>query len=115
MNDKRVYKIIFHNQGRLIELHARHVGQSDLYGFVEIGELIFGERSTVLVDPSEEKLKGEFGGVQRSYIPIHAIVRIDQVEREGPNKIRALEDGSSVTPFPLPGLNQPTGKDSGGS
>ena len=33
------------------------MSHGELYGFVEIGEIIFGERTAILVDPSEEKLK----------------------------------------------------------
>ena len=45
-------------------------------------ELLFGERWQLLVDPGEEKLKSEFSGVKRTYIPMHAIVRIDEVEKQ---------------------------------
>ncbi len=102
MANQRVYRIVFHNQGKIYEVHARHVGQSDMLGFVEIGELIFGERSAVLVDPAEERLKAEFAGVRRTYIPMHAVVRVDEVEKEGANKIISPSDGEKVTPFPVP-------------
>ena len=102
MANKRVYRIVFHNQGKIYELHARHVGQSDMYGFIEIGELIFGERSALLVDPAEEKLKAEFSGVKRTFIPMHAVLRVDEVEKEGTNKIISPGEGEKVTPFPVP-------------
>ncbi len=102
MDNKRIYRIVFHNQGKIYEVHARHVGQGNLYGFVEIGELMFGERSAVLVDPSEERLKAEFQGVRVTYVPLHAIIRIDEVEKEGANKISSDEATSNVTPFPMP-------------
>lgn len=97
---KRVYRIIFQNQGSTYELYARKVSQGELYPFVEVEEIIFGERSNLLVDPSEEKLKSEFGGVKRTYIPLHAIVRVDEVEKEGANKIYPGDDKGKVTPFP---------------
>ena len=40
---------------------------------------IFDQNSQIVVDPNEEKLKNEFKGVQRSYIPINCIMRIDEV------------------------------------
>lgn len=82
-----VYKVIFQNQNEVYEVFARHVYQSDMYGFIEIEELIFGERSQMIVDPSEEKLKNEFLSVTRSYIPMHSLIRIDEVEKEGVAKI----------------------------
>ena len=81
MSSTPLYKIIFFNQGQIFEIYARQIYQSDLYGFIEIEELVFGERSQMLVDPSEEKLKSEFEGVSRSYIPMHAVVRIDDRRR----------------------------------
>lgn len=103
MPKKSIYKIVFYNQGKIYELYARHVGQGELYGFVEVGDIIFGERTAVLVDPAEERLKSEFAGVKCTYIPMHAVVRIDEVEREGANKIISTnESGNNVTPFPIP-------------
>jgi hypothetical protein len=109
MPAKPVYRVVFYNQGKLYELHAQHVVQSGMYGFVEVGGLLFGERSGVLVDPTEEKLKAEFAGVRRTYVPMHAVVRIDEVEREGANKIIPLADGEKVTPFPVPTYSPPGG------
>ncbi|VFM96774.1 MAG: hypothetical protein BECKG1743D_GA0114223_101005 [Candidatus Kentron sp. G] len=106
----RTFKIIFHNQGKIYELYAHHVTQADLWGFVEIGEIIFGERTAMLVDPGEERLKSEFSGVKHTYLPMHAIVRIDEVEKEGTNKIVSMgEKGSNVTPFPNPVYTPPGG------
>ena len=68
-------------------MFARQIYQSDMWGFVEIEELVFGERSQIVVDPGEEKLKNEFAGVKRSYIPMQCIVRIDEVEKEGAARI----------------------------
>jgi hypothetical protein len=102
MKDSRIYRISFYNQGHIYELHAREVRQSDMYAFIEIADMIFGERSSVVVDPSEEKLKSEFSGVTRTYIPLQAIIRIDEVEREGANKIIATDEKTGkVTPFPV--------------
>jgi len=106
-----IYKVIFFNQGQIYEIYARQIYQSDLYGFIEIEELVFGEKSKMLVDPGEEKLKSEFDGVKRSYVPMHAIVRIDEVDKEGASKIREAKAGSNVTAFPMPAFN-PTGGNS---
>lgn len=113
MAKKNIYKVVFHQQGNLYELHARHVSHSEMYGFVEIGEIIFGERSALLVDPSEEKLKTEFAGVKRTFVPIHAVVRVDEVSKEGANKIVAADSDSSsnIAQFPVPGFPAPGGGD----
>ena len=98
---KSVYRVLFHSQGQVYEVYAHNIYQSDLYGFVEIEDYTFGNRSQMLIDPSEDRLRNEFEGVQRSFIPMHAIVRIDEVEKEGVAKISDSK-GEKVTPFPLP-------------
>lgn len=109
MADKRIYKVIFSNHGKVYEVYASGVGQGALFGFVEVEGLLFGARSEVVVDPSEEKLKAEFEGVERTYIPMHAVIRIDEVTRQGTGKISDAEGGAgNVTPFPL---YTPPGKD----
>ena len=105
---KNIYKIQFHNNGQLYELYAHEVSQSNMYAFVEVADIIFGERSNLLVDPSEEKLKAEFGQVKRTYIPMQAVIRIDEVEKEGINKIidsdYAKTAEGNVSAFPAPPL-----------
>ncbi|MDG2276739.1 MAG: DUF1820 family protein [Pseudomonadales bacterium] len=105
MSDKEqsrhVYRVLFHNQGQVYEVYARNIYQSELYGFVEIEDYTFGNRSQVLIDPAEDRLRNEFDGVQRSFIPMHSIVRIDEVEKEGVAKITDSK-GDKVTPFPMP-------------
>lgn len=102
MSNKALYKIVFVSQGKIYEIYARDVAQADIYGFVMVENLVFGETSTLLVDPAEERLKSEFAGVQRSFIPLHAIIRIDQVEKRGTAKIINIDSkpaGASTT-FP---------------
>ena len=102
MSDTPIYKIIFHNQGQVFEVFARQIYQSDLYGFIELEELVFGERSQMLVDPSEERLKAEFEGVNRSYVPMHSIVRIDEVAKEGTVKVSEAKNSNNISLFPNP-------------
>ncbi len=98
----RIYKIVFLNQGKVYEIYAKTIRQGDLYGFVEIEDLIFEKSSTIVVDPSAEKLQEEFSGVYRTRVPIHAVIRIDEVEKHGPGKITEFDGHSNITPFPSP-------------
>lgn len=100
----QIFRVSFHNNGKVYQLHAEQVSQADLYGFVEVRNLQFDEHTSVVIDPSEEKLKSEFSGVERILVPMHAIIRIDEVAKRGQNKILDI-DGSSanVTAFPIPG------------
>ena len=99
MKSKSVYKIIFMQLGEVYEVFAKHIFQSDMYGFIEVENYIFNKDKQLVVDPSSEKLKNEFSDVQRSYIPMNAIIRIDEVEETGDAKIK--ENKSQISPFPL--------------
>jgi hypothetical protein len=103
-----IYKVIFLNQGKVYEMYARHVSHGSLFGFIEVEKLVFGARSTVVVDPTEEKIQTEFAGVTRTYLPMHSIVRIDQVEKQGISKVTSAE-GGNVAQFPMP-MYTPPGK-----
>ncbi|UCE75608.1 MAG: DUF1820 family protein [Gammaproteobacteria bacterium] len=101
MSSDKIYRIVFYNQGSVYEIHAHQIRQSELYPFIEVKDIIFGERSKVLIDPSEEKLKTEFSGVKRTHIPMQAVIRVDEVESAGQNKIVSGSGaGGNVMPFP---------------
>ena len=105
MANQPVYKVIFQNGSQVFEVFARQIYQSDMWGFIEVEEFVFGERSQILVDPGEEKLKNEFAGVKRSYIPMQAIIRIDEVDKEGSSKVSSFTSTeSNVTSFPFVGF-----------
>jgi hypothetical protein len=103
MANDPVYKVIFQNANQVFEVFARAIYQSDMWGFIEVEEFVFGERSQIVVDPSEEKLKKEFAGVTRSYIPLQSIIRIDEVAKEGTSRISDTEIKGNVASFPFPG------------
>ena len=103
MAASHIFKVIFHNQGKVFEIYARKVGHGEMFGFIEVEELIFGEKSTVLVDPSEEKIQTEFAGVKRTYLPMHSVIRIDEVKKSGVSKVSAADaTGTNVAQFPFP-------------
>jgi hypothetical protein len=97
---KQIFKVIFTNQGKVYEIYARRVESSEMNGFVEVEDILFGEKTTLLVDPTEEQLKLEFNGVSRTHIPYHAVIRIDEVEREGTGKILHLASPGDLTAPP---------------
>ena len=109
MPARELYKVIFVNQGKVYEIYARSIDQGSLFGFIEIEELVFGERTSLVVDPSEERLKTEFESVKRTFIPMHAVIRIDEVDKQGVSKISSV-DGNNVTAFPMP-VYTPGGSD----
>lgn len=101
MTKKTLFRITFANQEAIYEIYARSIKESDLFGFLEVEELVFGEQTALVVDPSEERLKMEFSGVKRTFIPMHSIYRIDEVTQQGTAKVKDnLGYGNKVSPFP---------------
>jgi len=101
MPKKQLYRIAFHNQGKVYELFCRGVCSSSLWGFVEVTGLVFGERDAVVVDPTEERMRDEFEGVEVLHLPMHSVVRVEEVKEKGQPVIRDRESGEKVTPFPI--------------
>ncbi|HVY23726.1 MAG TPA: DUF1820 family protein [Steroidobacteraceae bacterium] len=101
MAASHIFRVVFANQGKVYEIYARKVSHGALWGFVEVEELVFGEKSSVVVDPAEERVKAEFEGVKRTYLPMHSVLRIDEVRKHGISKVTAA-DASNVTQFPAP-------------
>ena len=89
---QHIYKVLFYNQGQIYEVYAHNIYQSEIYGFIEIEDYIFGKKSQMVIDPAEEKLRQEFDGVQRSFIPMHAIVRIDEESMHDTERYLASAD-----------------------
>ena len=110
MAASHIFRIMFVNQGKVYEVYARKVTHGELFGFIEVEELVFGERSSVVLDPGEERIKGEFAGVKRTFLPLHSVLRIDEVKKQGTAKITALESGANVTQFPMPMYSAPPGE-----
>lgn len=110
MAASHIFRIMFVNQGKVYEVYARKVSHGDLFGFIEVEELVFGERSSVVLDPAEERIKGEFSGVKRTFLPLHSVLRIDEVKKQGVPKITALEAGANVAQFPIPMYSVPPGE-----
>jgi hypothetical protein len=102
---ENIYRITFMHQGEVYEIYAKHVSQGGLFGFIEVEHLLFGERSKILIDSSEERLKTEFEGVKRTFVPLHSVLRIDEVEKAGRGRITS-GDGK-VTSFPHVAIPSP--------
>ena len=102
-NEELLYRIQFISNGERYELYVKTLMQGSLFGFVEIGDFVWDTHTSVVLDPSHEKLKSEFSGVTKTYIPMHNVLRIDAVNKKGSAKITQLENKSDkVTVFPSP-------------
>ena len=103
MKSKKLFKVTFLSQGKTLELYARHVASSSLWGFTEVGDIVFDSQGEgVVIDPTEERLREEFGNTRVLHLPIQCIVRIEEVDKREPLVIRDAASGEKVvTPFPM--------------
>jgi hypothetical protein len=96
-----IYKVQFVNSGQRYEVYVRELQSSQVFGFVEIADFVWDNHTELVLDPSHEKLKDEFAKVKRTYIPMHNILRIDQVEKQGSAKISQLSDKVTALHSPI--------------
>lgn len=90
-----VYKVIFEHQEKIYEIYAHQLTEGALMGFIELEGLIFTPGSDYLIDPGEEKVRKEFKGVTRTYVPMHSVLRIDEVEKQ--NLVTLAAEGGGAT------------------
>jgi hypothetical protein len=99
-----MYKVSFLNQAKVYELFCNRVSGSDLsYGFIEIADLVFESDDSLVIDPTEERLREEFADVEVLHIPMHAVIRVEKVKKRGVCVIRDSASGEKVTQLPLDG------------
>ena len=103
MSQRILYKITFHNAGRIYELYARQVASSPLWGFTEVSDLVWDAGEGLVIDPTEERLRDEFGQTRRLHLPMQSVIRVEEVDSKRQLAIRDATSGEKVvTPFPLP-------------
>lgn len=101
MAAKKLYRIAFLHHGKVYELNCRGVASSGLWGFLEISGVVFENGDALVVDPTEEKLRTEFENVSVLHVPLHSVLRVEEVRKPGQAVIRDRESGEKVTPFPM--------------
>ena len=104
--NKRLFRVAFLNHGKVYELFCTDVCTSSLLGFIEVSGLVLEEKGSIVIDPTEEKMRDEFDGVEVLHLPMHSVLRVEQVKKKGQAVIRDRESGEKVTPFPV----QPGGR-----
>jgi hypothetical protein len=99
-DNEKLFRIAFLNHGKVYEIFCSGVCTSSLLGFIEVSGLEFEDKDSLVVDPTEEKMRDEFEGVEILHLPMHSVLRVEQVRKKGPAIIRDRESGEKVTPFP---------------
>jgi hypothetical protein len=87
-----LYKVEFNSGGERYELYVKELISSSIFGFIEIAGFVWNTHTGLVLDPSHERLKDEFSGVERTFIPMHNVIRIDQVKEKGTATIKPFPD-----------------------
>jgi hypothetical protein len=96
-----LYRVQFISNGEKYELYVKELATSNVFGFIEIADFVWDTHTELVLDPSHEKLKDEFGDVKRTYIPMHNVLRIDHVKKQGSAKITQLSDKVTALNSPI--------------
>ena len=75
-------------------LRARELDMTHPY-FVSIKGLVFTKESNIIIDPSEDELRHEFGEADHLMIPFQSVALIEELDEQ------RLEKEGKVVPFSL--------------
>lgn len=89
-----MYRVQFVSAGERYEVYVKELLSSSVFGFIEIADFVWDTHTELVLDPSHERLKDEFADVNRTYVPMHNVLRIDHVKKQGSAKITALSNKS---------------------
>jgi hypothetical protein len=98
-----LFRIRFYHEDKVCVIYARFLATEAVFGFLEVEDIVFQKRESDIVDPTEEKLRAMFEDVVCTYIPLQAVIRIDEVKNLGAGKVIDLPEGAStknMRPFP---------------
>lgn len=99
-SNELLYRIVFLQDEEVCELYSRTLSEESLMGFIEIGDIVFPEPTRLIIDLSEERFREEFKNVKRCYIPMHNILRIDEVQKPGLSTSKEVSSGTNIAHFP---------------
>ncbi|MDH4122176.1 MAG: DUF1820 family protein [Deltaproteobacteria bacterium] len=107
--ERTYYRVTFTNEvgeeEEIIQVTARYVSPSDMYGLVEISGFVFPEGG-LLHNPQTERIRKEFADIKRTWLPYHAILRIDEVSDASAADLRVVPmDGTRKSPEKVPSKN----------
>ena len=72
-NEKPIYRILFVEQEEVKEIYAQYISEETLVGFIEADTILNQGSRKPALSPNQ---------VRRCYIPLHTILRIDEIITE---------------------------------
>lgn len=77
-----LYCITFKTDNEVYQLHCRNIVESPYYGFLQVEDFLFRDQRKYVIEPQDDKVRREFGGLNKTTIPFHSILRIDEYEEK---------------------------------
>lgn len=74
-----IYRIVFVQQEEVKEIYTQYISEETLVGFIEADTLLAVDQSSMVINPKE---------VKRCYIPLHNIIRIDEISYQNGCEIK---------------------------
>jgi hypothetical protein len=88
---KTIYKVQFIDENKKNKtIYAHKVNPSSFLGLIEISGIAFLGTSDILINPDDEKIRKEFKNVEKTYLPINSIIRIDEIILDSENQVIRL-------------------------
>ena len=75
------FKVCFKWKEKDVELHARELDMTHPY-FVSIKDIVFPKSNSVIIDPSEDQVRRNFGDSHHIMIPFQTVTLIEELKEE---------------------------------
>lgn len=87
MTDVRdiVYRTVFTHLDQVFTLYSRGVSEETLVGFIEVDDILAVSQEIILSSENQATQNlyiEQMESIKRTYIPMHAVVRIDEMSRK---------------------------------
>ena len=80
-----LYKVYFKWKEKDVELMAKSLDLTHPY-FVSIKDIVFTDKQSLIIDPSQDEVQKQFGKSNHLMIPFQTVILIEEVNEE-PDKV----------------------------
>ena len=98
-----IYRVYFKWKDKDVELTAKSLDLSHPY-FVSIKDLVFVDKSSLIINPAQDDVRRDFGKANHLMIPFQTVTLIEEINEE---------TGKKLMPFQVVGSDPEEGKKQG--
>lgn len=85
-----LYKVYFKWKEKDVELTARSLDMTHPY-FVSIKDLVFTNKGSLIINPSQDDVKKQFGDANHLMIPFQTVTLIEELKEEEPDDGKVMQ------------------------